>query len=112
MNAIAPISPVGVDHGIHFASEPVMIGANMWRVVVLDSKFGGRRFAYQYHPIGEMPIWEDQKRWPAFDMYRSDRGLPAALARLYLANKSAIDLAIRNPHLSYSDVSDFLLTFR
>ena len=83
-----------IEPGIYFASTPVLIGRNMWRVVVVDSKFGGRRFAYQWHPAGEIAMWEDQKRWPAFDLMANDLGLPASLARLYMANETAIKEAL------------------
>ena len=87
--------PPEIEPGVYFASLPVLIGTNMWRVIVVDSAFGGRRFAYQWHPAGEIAMWEDQKRWPAFDLMANDLGLPRSLAQLYLANKAGIDEAIR-----------------
>lgn len=83
-----------IEPGVYFASDPVMIGDAMWRVVVKDSAFGGRRFAYEFHPVGHLPAWRSQTRWPAFDLMRPDYGLPMSLAKLYMANEIAIKEAI------------------
>lgn len=99
MSALAAFPDVEIEPGIYFASEPVMIGPAMWRVVVRDSAFGGRRFAYEWHPIGHLPVWRSQGRWPAFTMDRNDYGLPRSLARLYMANEIAIKEALIGWHL-------------
>lgn len=94
MTALAYFPNVEIEPGIYFASEPIMFGENMWRVIVTDSAFGGRRFAYQWHPVGHLPVWQEQGRWPWFDRDKQDLGLPASLAKLYLANEIAIKEAM------------------
>lgn len=75
---------------LHFISEPQAIGDHVWRVVVTDSRFGGRRFLYQFAPAGELPMWEDMQAWPAFSMIAPRMGLPMAIAQLYESNAVAI----------------------
>ncbi len=79
---------------IHFASDPRPIGAHLWRVVVTDSKFGGRRFAYQFAAEGELPIWREQHEWPGFTLDAISKGLPVSLALLYEANAAQIQAAM------------------
>lgn len=75
---------------LHFASEPREIGGYLWRVIVTDSRHGGRRFLYQFAPIGQLPIWSDMQDWPGFSATARDMGLPVSLADLYGANAVAI----------------------
>lgn len=84
----------------YFASEPATIGHQQWRVIVTDSSFGGRRFAYQFCEIGALALWQDQTRWPAFDFGSRSMGLPRELARLYEANADAIKAALQPPAAS------------
>lgn len=93
---------------LYFASAPREIGAHQWRVVVTDSRFGGRRFLYQFAPIGELPIWQDMREWPAFSFTAPDMGLPASLARLYEANAPALDAALYAGQQSVESVAALL----
>lgn len=78
---------------VHWASEPMTINGRAWRVIVTDSVFGGRRFAYQFTPPGAL-VWQDQRTWPRFDQGETDMGLPRSLALLFAVNKVAIDAAL------------------
>lgn len=93
---------------LYFASEPREIAGHLWRVVVTDSKFGGRRFLYQFAPIGELPIWQDMREWPAFSFTAPDMGLPASLALLYEANAPALDAALYAGQPTVESVSALL----
>ncbi|MES2295380.1 MAG: hypothetical protein V4527_18940 [Pseudomonadota bacterium] len=77
----------------HFASEPATIDKHLWRVVVVDSAFGGRRFAYQFAAPGEL-VWQDQDKWPMFDLSTQWLGLPTELVFLFEANLPAIRKAL------------------
>jgi hypothetical protein len=89
---------------LYFASEPVAIDRHQWRVVVTDSKFGGRRFLYQFAAIGELPIWEDMASWPMFRPGTQTMGLPARLADLHAANAAEIAAAIAEPRESFAEL--------
>lgn len=82
---------------LYFTSEPQEIAGHLWRVVVTDSRFGGRRFLYQFAPVGELPIWQDMQQWPGFAFHAPRMGLPASLALLYAANAVAIADALLEP---------------
>jgi hypothetical protein len=82
---------------LHFVSEPREIAGNLWRVVVTDSRFGGRRFLYQFAPADELPIWADMQAWPTFDVALPRMGLPMAIALIYEENAVAIACAMREP---------------
>lgn len=75
---------------LYFASAPRAIGAHLWRIVVANSRHGGRRFLYQFTPVDELPIWQDMQAWPHFDRSAPRMGLPWALALLYEANAVAV----------------------
>lgn len=85
---------------IHFASDPIPIDKHEWRVVVTDSRFGGRRFTYQFRAIGELPIWQDMAQWKGFAFDAPRMGLPFGLAKLYEANAVRIDAALGKLELS------------
>lgn len=82
---------------LHFASEPREIAGHMWRVVVTDSRHGGRRFLYQFAQIGALPLWQDMQEWPGFNRALPKYGLPPALRDLYFANVAACAAALDPP---------------
>lgn len=79
---------------VHFASEPRIIGMHQWRVIVTDSKFGGRRFTYQFAALGQLPLWAEMQAFPTFAANIPRMGLPADLALLYDDNAAAIKAAM------------------
>lgn len=94
MTALTAFPDVEVEPGVYFASSATLIGDAMWRVIVTDSAFGGRRFAYQWYPVGDLPLWREQDRWPAFDLDKHTLGLPVGLAKIYAENAVAIKEAL------------------
>lgn len=87
---------------LYFASEPVSIDRDDWRVIVTDSISGGRRFAYQFRQSGDLPIWLEMQQWPGFTLDAVRLGLPVALARLYDANFREIQAALHPEPESYA----------
>jgi len=85
---------------LYFASDPRPIGAHLWRVVVTDSKFGGRRFAYEFSEPDQLEIWRDQTDWPGFTLDALALGLPRSLALLYADNADTIRAALICPDVA------------
>lgn len=78
---------------MHYASKPMKIGKNDWRVIVTDSRFGGRCTEYQWR--GESGCWRASRDWPAYDINNgSTLGMPKTLAKLYAREKTALDAAL------------------
>ena len=80
---------------VYFMSRPMQIGLHEWRLNIRDFDIGGKIHVcteYEWRR-GDGP-WRKAREWPTYDGNDTYNGLPRSLAKLYEANKAAVDLFI------------------
>jgi hypothetical protein len=78
----------------HYASPPLTIGKHEWRIVVQDSRFGGRCTAYQWRPVGT-DQWRTEREWPSYNFNDgTTAGLPLTLRVLFERERDEVGKAM------------------
>lgn len=67
---------------VHFVSEPVTIGRHEWRVVVYGNPHFGICQTYEFRR-DQTDRWQNEKRWPGYDINDTYSGLPRSLRLLH-----------------------------
>jgi len=67
---------------IYYASPTRLIGRHHWRMVVENSRYGGRCTDWQWQRMG-CEDWHPSKEWPRYNADDTYDGLPRSLQPFY-----------------------------